>query len=633
MNLPTVVKVIIYDYVANNTHICPKTNILYDDTNTSDDYLKILFGAEYEKFTYLNTMYENVYNNCVRYLRTKDCKEIKLCNNLTGLILKGNIEENLPESLTELRCDGIIKKIPSNLRVLVSSINDDLIAHLPDSVELIFTKTHTLPLTKLPKNLKMLYLMKYNHLLPYDIFENIPLKYLKFGDYGNPLFLESLSTTLEYLTLSDNYNWYINLNNFVLLKYLKFGNSFDQPVDLDKLVLLTYLSFGQSFDRTVQLDKLVSLRYLKFGHFFNKVVQLDKLVLLEKLILGNVFNQTIQLDKLVSLKYLKFGFNFNKAVQLNKLISLEKLIFGSNFNKPVQLNKLKSLKYLKFGSDFNQSLFNDIVVRFEKFNINVEHCHFIIKFIFTIARHMIFPIDFLYGILDGILICNSLIETEHVFSYSFCTTEGILTTVYIFFILLHNLLSICTIASMMIGYICFPKSIPNIYSHLLWYSVEFPHITKKTLFSMHTINLIFRFLSKKIINYISKKQTCLPPNVEKIIFGDNFNKPLFIGMFPKSVKKIIFGHNFNQPLAEDIITGKWAENWIGRLINSIFSTKFLPDNITYLEFGNQFNHRIYNYHLPKKIERIVVSSSYAYIEKLNELCNRKNIQLNIAEDY
>jgi len=126
MNLPTDIIVIIYDYVADvGTDLC-KTQILAEETTTSKDYLKALFGEEYEKFMYLDNFHKNIYNNRVRYLITTDCKKIKLCTNITGLVLKNDvIDYPLPDSLAELYCarlKQLPKSLPQNLRVLAAPI-------------------------------------------------------------------------------------------------------------------------------------------------------------------------------------------------------------------------------------------------------------------------------------------------------------------------------------------------------------------------------------------------------------------------------------------------------------------------------------------------------------------------------
>jgi len=629
MDLPIVVKIIIYDYTVHTFHTFPKKLNILDNTdiNTPDDYLKVLFGKDYANFTYLNRLHVNVYNNRVRYLSTCDCKEIELCNNLTGLILKGNSNCTLPESLTELCCtiEYSPKKLPNNLRILSASFDDESVTYLPDTIEILCLYHHPLPLTKLPKNLKILILPSdFTFQLPYDIFENISLKYLTLGNsFNHPIqiHLDMLSSSLE---------------------YLHFGYMFNQEIELDKLVLLKHLEFGSSFNQVVQLDKLVLLEKLTFGYAFNQIVQLDKLVLLKRLEFGFKFNQTVQLDKLVLLKRLEFGFEFNQTVQLDKLVLLENLTFRDAFDQLVQLNKLTLLKYLKFGDNFNQPLMNEPVTVIT--GVNIQNNRAIINILFSIARHILFPWTLpshinIFSILYDILL-SCLMATEHYNFFSICSLIGGFIGIAInnhtmplqLNIHRHELLSSSVLASMIIGYVYIPKSMPSMNIHSVAYILEYWNITKKTSFAFWTVELIFKFLSRKINNYVSKRQTRLPPNAKKIIFGFRFDQPLSVGMIPDSVEELIFGDFFDKPLAEDIITGKWAENRFGQLINSIFSIKYLPQNIKKLVFGNRYNHRIYNHHLPDKLTHIVVSSQYAHIEKLREICNRRNIRLHVRNE-
>jgi len=122
----------------------------------------------------------------------------------------------------------------------------------------------------------------------------------------------------------------------------------------------------------------------------------------------------------------------------------------------------------------------------------------------------------------------------------------------------------------------------------------------------------------------------LPENIKKIYFGFGFNRP--IDFLPYGVKFISFGYLFNKPIDN---LGKVTHVIFGKMFNQ--SINSLPDSVELIVIGfeligNTLMNSLGNFSqkinkLPENLKYIFIESHYIYMNELRELIGSKNIEI------
>jgi len=239
MNLPTVVKVIIYEYsvnVPNFTYSVDSKNIV------SGDLARILFGNN--RTNYLR-VYKNEYGPHVRYLKSNSSSKIKKCINLIGLRANWKIFTNkvcFPSNLYHLTLYMYGCNIPLS----------DII--LPDSLDSLTLYGYNGPLMKLSENIKVL---AFHNSSPSSMFDGVVLKQLIL-DVTPDVHTAIIPSSVEHLTFGSMCNVQINLAGNKSLKYLDLGDNFTGSI----------FDSGKCFFHLVLLSLFASLFFCSCIHFY-----------------------------------------------------------------------------------------------------------------------------------------------------------------------------------------------------------------------------------------------------------------------------------------------------------------------------------------------------------------------------
>jgi len=563
MNLPVYLKIIICEYVVQRCYAIAQIGSLDYDSILPEIYLQAIFGDEYTDFMYLIKKYTDVYNCHVRHLVTHDCEKLKLCNHLLRLhLIENDIEwKNLPNSLVELRCYSLPKKLSVNLKTLILESPDISLSDLPDSLEALFLTSYSKEIVSLPSSLKTLVLYNFN-------------KPFIFRDALRPSVL-----------LSDLHMHSRQSSGALRPSML--------PSDARKA--------------RIETSEGIKLKFLYLGGIFNNSVIFDSAsaLSLEQLIFGARYNKPVCLDNLISLKILIFGTDFDKEVRMNKLTSLEHLDFGKYFNWHIyDYYRTRTCRYII------NSLF---VILMHYFFGDIKWCIAdIIGIILKFYRRSV-PVLFvfvhvaIYGSLYFAVSCmceHDMATKLHVREFGSSASDvPILITLVV--IIVCCILAFGVMSNIYFFHICIlinnSCSISNVFFIIMLFNSVFWYVVKKILW-------------KKITRHYSY----LPPNV-KLIKLTYFWEHFFLGVLPNSVTHLYFTTYFNSSLSQDVIVGNYAYLSICQFINRLFSIKTLPDKLEYLQLPNCYNQRIYKYQLPRSLKTLAVPRTYVYMENLEKL--------------
>jgi len=336
---------------------------------------------------------------------------------------------------------------------------------------------------------------------------------------------------------------------------------------------------------------------------------------LKTLGLLDTFNQPFSSDtfKNIMLKNLITGTNFNSSLT-NLPLSLEYLVLGRDFNRIVRLNNYKSLKFLGFKRDFNKYLINVNMCTYLTFAADV---------VFTVIRYVPFVLDF----PNILFLCIDILGISIKYYGNVDCLPPVFNVIFFLTSLMKKSFMCIPLGVSLLGYLIEPTIMPHIYFRQFYTAVDYQDYTKKNLLSYVVLEFILNFLSGKIRNAVVKHYSRLPQHLVRLRLGDCWNKPLYNGMFPNTITHLMFGENFSYPIVSNLITGRLENTLFGKLINRFFSVRLLPKNLEYLELGRSFVRPIYDYHLPKTMKILYVSSTYPHENDLRHVCDKRNIQL------
>ncbi|AVL94298.1 putative F-box and FNIP repeat-containing protein [Megavirus vitis] len=277
-------------------------------------------------------------------------------------IIKDNLPDNLETLIVGLEFEQSIQgALPSTLKNLELHNVSDISDCLPSGLENLVINHHDLNgdiCKHLPVGLKSLTINSHNYV---EISGNLPetLEYLNLRLLGSQLHKNIIPPNVKHLVLYGSYNEHII--KYIPKSVIKLELLSDDSFDISGLSSsIEYLRLSNEFDEDIDRCIPANLKELIFGRSFNSSIKNALPKGLKRITLGTLFNQEICAEDMPeSLEYIKFGdiFNQNMNNRLTKLTNLTTLIFGDNFDKDIQ-GLPNSLTRLEFGRKFNRRILN-----------------------------------------------------------------------------------------------------------------------------------------------------------------------------------------------------------------------------------------------------------------------------------
>jgi len=102
----------------------------------------------------------------------------------------------------------------------------------------------------------------------------------------------------------------------------------------------------------------------------------------------------------------------------------------------------------------------------------------------------------------------------------------------------------------------------------------------------------------------------LPPTITRVKFGVRFNHPLVAGSLPPSVTHVAFGFCFNQPLLAGALPPGVTNVTFGHSFNRPLRAGTLPHGVTHVTFGYDFNQPLLAGTLPHSITHSTIGRDF-----------------------
>lgn len=277
-------------------------------------------------------------------------------------IIKDNLPDNLETLIVGLEFEqSIHDALPSTLKNLELHNVSDISGCLPGGLEKLVINHHSLngDISKhLPSGLKSLTINSNSYV---EISGNLPqtLEYLYLRLQQSQLRDNIIPPNVKHLVLDGPYNEHIM--KYIPSSVIKLELLSDNSIDISGLSSsIEYLRLSNEFNGDIHGRIPANVKELIFGFSFNSSIRNALPKGLKRITFGNLFNQEICVEDIPeSLEYVKFGEKFNQNMNncLTKLTNLTSLIFGDSFEKDIQ-GLPKSLTHLEFGKKFNRRILN-----------------------------------------------------------------------------------------------------------------------------------------------------------------------------------------------------------------------------------------------------------------------------------
>lgn len=360
------------------------------------------------------------------------------------------------------------------------------------------------------------------------------------------------------------------------------------------------LTFGLMFNQPIIPNTLPSkLQTLTFGYTFNQ--PLDQNIFpttLKSLEFGYYFNQQI-IALPSTLQTLVFGHEFNKPI-ITLPSTLQTLVFGTSFNQQINENVLPlSLQNLTFGINFNQPINENVLPSsLQKLIFNFSQLY----------RHVIYEPS-----LKNLLPV-SLKTLTFMYYYqdqdNTCTLDDILPP-KLEYLVCHNYYSKITKNT-------FPNTLKKLeFNGSFEQFCEMLPPSLETLIFGHDFNLPI-------------KENILPSTITELEFGDRFNQPIGKNILPSSLKSLKFNHNFNQQINENVLPSTLETLIFVGIFNTFIKKNVLPLNLKHLNLGDCFNQPLDDFALPQELENITSSDEFnkPIMNAMDSLFNNDKAMLN-----
>ncbi|KAN0019570.1 hypothetical protein ACTFIU_002786 [Dictyostelium citrinum] len=104
----------------------------------------------------------------------------------------------------------------------------------------------------------------------------------------------------------------------------------------------------------------------------------------------------------------------------------------------------------------------------------------------------------------------------------------------------------------------------------------------------------------------------IPNHIEKLIFSNEFDKPIKVGTIPSSVVEIEFGEKFNQVLKQGQLPPSLQTLKFGKRFNQMVtnSSGELPTSLTTLIFGSNFDQIILKNFIPPNVSTLIFGLNF-----------------------
>ncbi|EFA77478.1 hypothetical protein PPL_12080 [Heterostelium album PN500] len=111
----------------------------------------------------------------------------------------------------------------------------------------------------------------------------------------------------------------------------------------------------------------------------------------------------------------------------------------------------------------------------------------------------------------------------------------------------------------------------------------------------------------------------LPESLKSLEFGKEFNQILSVGVLPQSLKSLVFGYEFNQILSVGLLPESLESLMFGYSFNQILSVGVLPESLKSLLFGYRFKQILSVGVLPESLESLEFGNEFNQILSVDVL--------------